>query len=43
MSAIECEKCGRLCDCDDYPEGFYRSDDAEPSDEFYCQNCNEKE
>lgn len=41
MSMILCAECGELCDCDEYPEGFYRGEDDEPSDEFYCASCNE--
>ncbi len=26
MSMILCTRCGELCDCDEYPEGFYRLD-----------------
>ncbi len=47
MSMILCAECGELCDCDDYPEGFYRyTEDGindELSDEFYCQSCNEED
>jgi len=47
MSMILCAKCGELCDCDDYPEGFYRitqdGESDEPRDEFYCQSCNEED
>jgi len=46
MSMTLCCKCGNLCDTDEYPEGYYRiTEDGEadePSDEFYCQSCNEE-
>lgn len=47
MSMIICSSCGALCDCDEYPEGFYRyTEDGisdEPSDEYYCVMCNEED
>ena len=43
MSAILCNDCGAFCDSDEYPEGYYRGDDSEPSDEFLCSGCNEQE
>jgi len=42
MSMILCSECGAFCDCDEYPEGYYRGDDSEPSDDFQCQSCNEE-
>lgn len=43
MSMILCSGCGTLCDCNEYPEGFYRGEDDEPGDEYYCVNCNEED
>lgn len=46
MSMILCTKCGELCDCDEYPEGFYRLDQNGGevlTDKYQCQNCNERD
>jgi hypothetical protein len=43
MSMTTCFQCGSFCDTDFYPEGYYRDEDGEPSDEYYCQACNEKD
>lgn len=43
MSMILCCECGNLCDCDNYPEGFYRGEDDEPGDEYRCASCNERD
>jgi hypothetical protein len=39
MSMILCAKCGALCDSDAFPEGFYRKEASEPSDDFLCESC----
>lgn len=47
MSLIKCYECGDIVDSDKYPMGFYRIalDDFEdePSDEYYCPSCNERD
>jgi len=37
-----CTKCGNFVDTDECPEGYYRGEDSEPSDDFQCQSCNEE-
>jgi len=47
MSIILCSECGAFCDCDEYPEGFYRitedGETDEPTDEYRCVSCNERD
>lgn len=43
---ILCSQCGAFCDCDEYPEGFYRVDEngnETLSDDYRCVTCNERE
>jgi hypothetical protein len=47
MSMTLCHECGCLCDTDAYPEGYYRitedGESDEPTDEYRCVSCNERD